>query len=188
ESLSWVQSHIAACLKTYAKCSDATQTVLPSRVLSLGKAANGSIEVSLKETDNARGVHACLSHRWGGSESDRATRSSYASMLEGIAWDSIPRTFQDAMQFAVSLGIENIWIDSFCIIQDDIVDWQEQAAHMASIYQNSYVTLATTTSLNSEAGCFWDSDASYERKFSVELFQERLLAPRVLHFSRHELF
>jgi Heterokaryon incompatibility protein (HET) len=66
------------------------------------------------------------------------------------------------------LGIENIWIDSFCIIQDDQLNWREQAAHMATIYQNSYITLVATASLNSEAGCFWDSDASYERTFSVE--------------------
>jgi hypothetical protein len=116
------------------------------------------------------------------------------------------------------MGVEYIWIDSFCIIQDDRLDWEEQAESMASIYQNSFITLAATTSLDNESGCFWDSDTSYERNFQADIgifsvrrtirhwkrhwtshlattfplltrawvFQERLLAPRVLHFSENE--
>jgi hypothetical protein len=217
ESIYWVQLHISECLKSHPKCSNATETMLPKRVLSLRKTEEGSIEVSLRETNNGQGVYACLSHRWSDSESGRATCSSYADMLQGIAWETLPRTFQDAMQFALVLGIENIWIDSFCIIQDDPLDWQEQAAQMANIYQNSYITLAATASAKNEAGCFWGSDAAYERTFQGEralfsvrrvmkhwetswasisafpllsrawVFQERLLAPRVLHFSHNEL-
>jgi hypothetical protein len=172
------------------------------------------------ETHNdQQGVYACLSHRWGGSETGRATRASYSALLEDIAWDTIPRTFQDAIQFLLSLGIKYVWIDYYCIIQDDPLDWQEQAAQMARIYQNSYITLAATSSLNNESGCFWDSDTSYEKEFKAGrndlsvrramkhwerlwasnssavfpllsrawVFQERLLAPRVVHFSRNEL-
>jgi hypothetical protein len=88
---------------------------------------------------------------------------------------------------------------------------------MADIYHNSYITLAATASSNNKNGCFWDSDVSYERTFRAEhgffsvrrimkhwerswtsttafpllsrawLFQKRLLAPRILHFSHHEL-
>jgi hypothetical protein len=88
-------------------------------------------------------------------------------MLEGIAWDTIPQTFQDKIQFLLSLRIRNVWIDYYCIIQDDPLDWQEQAAQMASIYQNSYITLAATSSLNNESGCFWDSDTCYEKNFKT---------------------
>jgi hypothetical protein len=219
ESLSWVQLRIDQCLRNHSKCSKSIDNLLPIRVLSLKKNSAGSIEVSLKETNNERGVYACLSHRWGGSDSYMTTRSSYADMLKGIAWTSIPRTFQDAMIFSQSLGIENIWIDSLCIVQDDPFDWQAQAAQMASIYQNSYITLAATTSSDNQSGCLWHSNASYEKAFRTEVgvfsarktlkhwerlwasnsalvfpllsrawvFQERLLPPRVLHFSHHEL-
>lgn len=220
DSLSWVQSQIDECLKNHSKCSKAVEAVRPSRVLSLKSTSTGSIEVSLQEThSDQQGVYACLSHPWGGSETGRTTRASYPAMLKGIAWDTIPRTFQDTIQFLLSLGIKNVWIDSYCIIQDDPLDWQEQAAQMASIYQNSYITLAATSSLNNESGCFWDSDTSYEKNFRAEpddflvrrtmkhwerlwasnsaavfpllsrawAFQERLLAPRVVHFSQNEL-
>lgn len=219
DSLSWAQSHIDECLKNHSKCSNAVTSVLPSRVLSLESTSTGSIKVSLKETHNRRGVYACLSHRWGGSETGKATRTSYPAMLKDIAWNNIPRTFQDTIQFLLFLGIKYVWIDSYCIIQDDPLDWQEQAAQMANIYQNSYITLAATSSLNNESGCFWNSDTSFEKEFQVEsenlvvrrkmkhwerlwasnsaaifpllsrawVFQERLLAPRVVHFSQNEL-
>jgi hypothetical protein len=123
------------------------------------------------------------------------------------------------MQFSLLLGIEYVWIDSYCVIQDQDLDWLNQAAQMAEIYQNSYITLAATASLDNESGCFWHHDNSYERIFQAEagqfsvrrtlkhwidygprilrqifrcslrqwVFQERLLAPRVLHFSQYEL-
>jgi hypothetical protein len=218
ETLSWVKSHVTECLTTHCKCLNTSETILPRRVLSLTKTPSGTIQVTLKETDGTRGAYTCLSHRWGGSELGMTTRETYADWLNGIPWRSIPSTFQDAIRFTVSMGIENIWIDSFCIIQDDRLDWEEQAETMASIYQNSFITLAATTSPDNESGCFWDSDTSYERNFQTDIgvfsvrriirhwkmlwtshsattfplltrawvFQERLLAPRVLHFSGNE--
>lgn len=52
------------------------------------------------------------------------------------------------------LGIDNLWIDSLCIIQDSASDWQQQSAQMAQIYMNSYMTLSATTAKDDSAGCF----------------------------------
>jgi hypothetical protein len=43
---------------------------------------------------------------------------------------------------------------SSCIIQDDEEDWQKESAKMASIYQNSFVTIAATGSRGSNEGLF----------------------------------
>jgi hypothetical protein len=150
----------------HTKCRDTTDAPFPARVLSLKKRPDGSKKVFLKETGGVRGVFACLSHRWGGSEGCVTTRAKYADMLNDMAWDSIPRTFQDAIDFSLALGISYIWIDSYCVIQDDPGDWREQAALMADIYQNSYITLSTTTASNNESGCFWGSDRFYAKKYS----------------------
>jgi hypothetical protein len=119
----------------------------------------------------------------------------------------------------MALEVDHIWIDSLCIVQDDPFDWRDQASQMACVYQNSYITLAATTSANHESGCLWRAEASYPRpfqtgagSFSVRraakhweklsslnsaavfpllsrawVFQERLLASRVIHFSHNEL-
>jgi hypothetical protein len=48
----------------------------------------------------------------------------------------------------------NILTDFIGIIQKDKDDWREAAATMASIYENAFVTIAATRSIDSEGGCF----------------------------------
>ncbi|KAM7188050.1 Heterokaryon incompatibility protein (HET) domain containing protein [Rhypophila sp. PSN 637] len=220
-SLSWVRTRLGECLQSHWRCSKAKEAPLPPRVLSLTATASGAIDVALQESSgSSRGTYACLSHRWGGLELGVATKDQYPKLLcEGVSWSLLPQTFQDVVRFTVALGINYLWIDSLCIIQDDSEDGITQAGLMAGIYQNSFVTLAATSSPGSDRGCFWTPDSTFERTFETAVgplsvrktikhwgrlwtsnseaafplltrawvFQERLLAPRALHFSHHEL-
>jgi hypothetical protein len=228
ESLLWVQSLIDNCSNNHRDCPNTAETTLPTRILHITPLANGLFDIRLKETNGERGSYACLSHRWGGSEKAITTRQSYANMITGISWNDIPRTFQDAISFVHSMGISNLWIDSYCIIQDDKSDWLRESEKMASTFQSSYITIAATVAKDNEQGLFWTRDDHYERFFEVDglttsepinpvrfsvrrvmqhwervwssnnedrfplltrawVFQERILAPRVLHFSHLEL-
>lgn len=112
--------------------------------------------------------YACLSHCWGKSQPLKTVKSNIDSFKRNIPWDRLPQTFQDAVEFVRCLGIPYIWIDSLCIVQDDGEDWAREAANMASIYQNSLVTLAGTKSHSSEQGLFsHDSLLSRARKLEV---------------------
>ena len=86
--------------------------------------------------------------------------------MNEIPWDVLPKTFQDAINFVRLLGHRYIWIDSLCIVQDDRDDWEREVAHMASIYQNSYLTLAATASRDGRGGLFFTQD---ERHHAQEL-------------------
>ncbi|KAF2428863.1 HET-domain-containing protein, partial [Tothia fuscella] len=160
--------------------------------------------------------YVCLSHCWGSGQSIPVTKkSNYADQLGGIAWETLPQTFQDAVVFARKLQIRYMWIDSLCIVQDDRSDWAENTANMASVYQNGYLTLAATSAEDSRGGLFYaghSSEVAFRRKlphFSdmesghstqrnksaagfpllkrAWIYQERLLSPRILHFTHHEL-
>jgi hypothetical protein len=52
------------------------------------------------------------------------------------------------------LGIRYLWIDALCIIQGDESDWRREAAQMASIYRNAYLTIAATASSDRDGGCY----------------------------------
>ncbi|RYF40751.1 MAG: HET domain-containing protein, partial [Cytophagaceae bacterium] len=111
--------------------------------------------VSLREhTEGERAKYACLSHCWGTSSMLRTTSINRHLFAQGIEWNLLPRTFQDAISFVRKLNISYLWIDSLCIIQDNDLDWQQQSAEMASIYQNAYITLAATASANASGECF----------------------------------
>lgn len=62
-----------------------------------------------------------------------------------IAWESIPLLYQDTIRLAWRLGIEYIWIDSLCIIQNDPDDWAQEAGRMQHVYGNSWLTVAATS-------------------------------------------
>ncbi|KAF4960223.1 hypothetical protein FSARC_10546 [Fusarium sarcochroum] len=96
--------------------------------------------------------YAALSHRWGAVRPLMLLQALEGIFHEGIAFDSIPATFQDAIRLSNALGIEYIWIDSLCIIQDSKDDWHAEAAHMASVYSQAYVTISATAAQDSAAG------------------------------------
>jgi hypothetical protein len=58
-----------------------------------------------------------------------------------IPQDALPQTLQDAVRVARELGLVYLWVDSLCIIQDDIEDKAIEIGRMAAIYQNASVAI-----------------------------------------------
>jgi hypothetical protein len=54
---------------------------------------------------------------------------------------NIPRTIRDAMIFSLDPGIQYLWVDRLCIVQDDQIHLENQIAQMASIYKNAHLTI-----------------------------------------------
>lgn len=144
------------CISNHSECGSGQEKPLPTRVLDIGSLEEPSLRVY--ETQGEKGQYACLSHCWGIQNAKspmlRTTTSTLRSFKDRIPPAALPRSFQDAVFFARRLGLRWIWIDSLCIIQDDVSDWQKEAAQMASIYQNSYITVAATAASSSDGGCF----------------------------------
>jgi hypothetical protein len=65
----------------------------------------------------------------------------------------LPKTFQDAVKITHRIGKKFLWVDSLAIIQDNKQDWESEAAQMAAIYENSFLTISATTSENCQGGC-----------------------------------
>lgn len=85
----------------------------------------------------------------------------------GIDWDDLPRTFQDAVITTRAIGIQYLWIDSLCIIQDDLGDWRQESSKMAEVYTNAWLTIAASYARDSTEGLF---DACYRPSLeAVEL-------------------
>jgi hypothetical protein len=215
-------------LVEHAGCPREGETVFPKRVLEFREPSPGEIYVCLRiESDDITSKEfAALSHCWGSHQRCVTTKGTLENHRRGIPWSQIPQTFQDSIRFCLAIGIQYLWIDAMCIVQDDPVDWQIESARMADIYQNAHVTLAATHSSSDSGGCFpehhglvaertlslpddfpslwrglkfrekarhWalplprSSSRSYPLLTRGWAFQERILAPRVLHFCGDEM-
>ncbi|KAH7193652.1 heterokaryon incompatibility protein-domain-containing protein [Fusarium flagelliforme] len=96
--------------------------------------------------------YVALTHRWGTVQPLMLLKALEDAFCSNIPFVSIPATFQDAIRLTNDIGIEYIWIDSLCIIQDSKDDWQAEAARMASVYSQAYVTISATAAQDSAAG------------------------------------
>jgi hypothetical protein len=100
------------------------------------------------------GAYVCLSHCWGKRQIITLTTDTLERYKKGIEWSALSKTFQDALTFAWRMGIQYVWIDSLCIIQNNDHDWETEATKMASYYMNGHFTIAATASSNSSGGLF----------------------------------
>jgi hypothetical protein len=91
------------------------------------------------------------------------TKANWKKLASSIAFESLSPLFQDAVIIVRQLGLRYIWIDSLCIIQDSVRDWETESAKMGDIYENSYVTIAATSSGDGSARCL------LERRKAVNL-------------------
>lgn len=140
---------ISSCVANHKTCRIGHRNPLPTRILDIRES-----QVHLCEKSGERARYAALSHCWGGKIDVQTTSQTYIAFKERISWDLLPKTFQDAILFSRSLGLQYIWIDSLCIIQDSRPDWHRESAKMKQVYQGAFITLAATASQDSFGGCF----------------------------------
>lgn len=131
--------------------------------------------------------YAALSHCWGnGINIAKSHRANIAEHIEkGIPVIDLPKTFRDAVHICLNLGIEYLWIDSLCIIQDDAADWHSQAARMSEVYENSFLTIAASKASGPTEGCFsqidWTKRGSYLPEYPDILIRGLCVPPVVRH-------
>jgi hypothetical protein len=152
-----------------------------------------------------------LSHCWGGEQPLTTTLSTLERRKTGMPMDSLPALYRDAIEVTRKLGVNYLWIDSLCIIQDSKEDWVTEAARMGEIYRRSYLTIFTLSSRNCHEPILIQrtpttdlsndlSKALSPTRSKADIFktaplcqrawavQERLLSSRILYYSAEEIF
>ncbi|KAL7925629.1 HET domain-containing protein [Trichoderma austrokoningii] len=150
-----VSTWINDCERDHKDCRVSHAPILPKRVVQIVPDKIGTLKVRLVEPKPlTESRYACLSHCWGKTQILRAVSGNIEKLKNEIPWNSLSKTFQDAIDFSRTIGIEYLWIDSLCIIQNSANDWEIEAAKMADSYANCHITLAATASIDGSIGFF----------------------------------
>ncbi|CAD6443154.1 0ff965df-c0aa-415f-8b85-65222d292d4c [Sclerotinia trifoliorum] len=214
---SLVSSWISTCSHEHVYCNINYDTRFrPRRLIDVGKYGISPQLVEAEQGNDAFLRYLALTHCWGNKMPEAATtkNKTLRRRLVSIPFKTLPRTFRDAITFTRRLGLQYLWIDSLCIIQDSSQDWQQESAKMGKIYSHAYCTISAAAASNCEEGLFalhselpllpatsstpevlfkisfpgWDSlfnkSTLIRRSWTL---QERELSPRMLHFTKHTL-
>ncbi|KAF1995067.1 HET-domain-containing protein, partial [Amniculicola lignicola CBS 123094] len=139
------------------------------------------------------------SYCWGNPALNLTTTTeTLGERQRGIDWSDVPRTIKDAIIITRLMKIRYLWVDALCIVQDDLPDWQEEAADMALVYENATVVISATRAASANDGFIRSCDPSTDRRtydpnschpllLRGWTLQERLLARRTMHFLNQEL-
>ncbi|KAK3390345.1 heterokaryon incompatibility protein-domain-containing protein [Podospora didyma] len=149
-----------ACASTHEECNVSFHhgaAGLPTRLIYVGSGIESPCRLVAtsspmpKEWTDLR--YAALSHCWGHvSNRTKSLKSNLGDFMIEIEAEKLSRTFADAITVTKMLGLRFLWIDCLCIVQDDELDWQREAAKMASVFSNAELTIAATASRNSDQG------------------------------------
>jgi hypothetical protein len=144
------------CKSKHKRCYQSTST-LPSRVIDVGP-PDGTIEPRLYESKAESAPYLALSHCWGDALPLTTTINTLPKRKKQILMTELPATFRDAVIIARRFGVRFLWIDSLCILQDSVKDWEIESANMCKIYQNSHFTIAVAHARDGTEGCFTQRD------------------------------
>jgi hypothetical protein len=158
----WVKD----CIANHLICP-CPSTLLPSRVIKVGCEQIDPMLYVPSGDDRAQ--YAALSHCWGGLHGITTTIATLEERKQGIPMTSLPKTFRDAIVITRRLGIEYLWVDSLCILQDSTVDWAREAANMAAVYSGAAVVISADAAQNSNDGCFGPYQQGYTRNVSFAI-------------------
>lgn len=133
---------------------------IPSRFIYVGSKAEQS-QVTLVEMEDApekvrrevsRLGYAVLSYCWGGDQSLKLTEANHRGLKVGIAISNLPQTLQDAVWVTRRMGMDYLWIDALCILQDSDKDMANEIARMASYYNCAKLCICAAAATRSTEG------------------------------------
>jgi hypothetical protein len=156
--LSQIREWLEECCTNHICHRGRDSGFLPSRLIDVGGQEESVASLVLSAEVPSSSPYLTLSHCWGQLQPLKLTTSNLQSMLTGISFEKLTKTFQQAVMLAKALGFRYIWIDSLCIIQDSDEDWQKESSEMGFIYTNALFNIAATSATDGSGGLLRNSN------------------------------
>jgi hypothetical protein len=151
------QFWLKTCLETHDDLYQVKRSLpLPTRVLDVGIPESPS--ATLHISNGEYGQWVTLSHCWGKFHPATTTAENLNSQCNGILVSTLPKTFQGAITITRKLRYRYLWIDSLCIIQDSILDWERESVKMNTVYANAVLNISADAAADSSEGIFESSN------------------------------
>jgi hypothetical protein len=158
---------------------------MPTRLVNVGTDTIWPRVVETKGLDDAQ--YFCLSHCWGSQQIITTTVDTLEQRMAGIDPSQLSKTFLEAVELTRKLNCDYIWIDSLCILQDSVEDWEAESLNMGFLYSNSSLTIAATSASGGAGGLYRDTPYTHLSGVTPEGEEyELFFRKKVEHNLRHD--
>jgi len=152
-----VHGWLKDCETNHTDCKrpSTKKAFLPTRLLCIKVGQICLVETqNFTEEQRAAARFIALSHCWGppGVIQYKTTTENILARLKSIAVDELPQTIKDAVAAGQALGIDYIWIDSICIVQDMPQDLKHELSIMLEVYSKAEFTISAACAASVEEG------------------------------------
>ncbi|KAL8660127.1 MAG: hypothetical protein Q9202_006783 [Teloschistes flavicans] len=156
----------------------------PSRLVYTGNEDDDVLRLCERQMIPPRVRYTTLSHCWG-TGIDRKTLKlcNLDAWKREIPKDEVMETFKDAIKVTRSFGLQYIWIDSICIVQDSKDDWLHESKLMSNVYKYSYCNISATAASNDTIGLFCERDPSVDLPVCFQSGEEGVFSPKEMYRS-----
>ena len=148
-----VRQWISSCQISHGDYCLSSSLPLPPHLIYLIDAEESCLVLA-----SAESRYIALSYVWGGTPAVKTVKSNLNDLRRpgSITTDAgnlaIPKTIRDAIRLTLLLGERYLWVDCFCIVQDDQDARKLFINSMASIYANAYFTIVAAAGNHADYG------------------------------------
>lgn len=151
---------LTTCELERSQCLQTARPTRPTRLIDVGS-SDGSQDPRLviMDPNHTLGTqYVALSHCWGTPRDSQSCvypctiKNNIGQFINGLKTDTLPRTFQDAIEVVRALKMRHLWIDALCIVQDDREDWAREAVRMKQVYGDAFLTIVATSAASDHDG------------------------------------
>jgi len=200
-----IKTWVSRC-EEHSSCSTAKLVTLPKRIIEIP--SDPTVAPRVCFSNGKVGEYVVLSHCAGDVKVPLVT--SFPASLDT---ETLPKTLADAIAITRKLGYQYLWAASLCIIQDNKTDWDEESSRLATTYGRASLMLSATEGRDSNSGMLHDRHILYSPPLGVNKNRflrlhllrwlwdlessplgnrgwagiEKMLAPRIVHFAKHQL-
>ncbi|PMD32227.1 HET-domain-containing protein [Hyaloscypha variabilis F] len=142
-SLTKFREWLADCTSNHTLCKHPDRGFMPTRLIRVWR-YHGRRVIQLQESDGTTVSYAALSYCWGGEQEVQTTKQTFRRHTTRINFQDLPKTIKDAVIITENLGLEYLWVDALCIIQDDEKDRAREIDLMGYVYESAELTIVAS--------------------------------------------
>lgn len=209
------------CITLHKQCGAGTIMALPqempTRVIDLGDPPGRIPPRLLLTSPQMRKSYVALSYCRGLSPNFFTLNTkTMGGMFRSLAESKLSKTHRETIAVARALGIQYVWIDALCIVQDNPADWEFETKRMHRVYGNAALTIIAGRSAEAKSGFIHSQLRQPARSCAIPMgtashqgclfaalprarrvgpvtmrrwcYQEKLLSRRILVFGEEQLF